>query len=513
MPHSSVEMKESKKFTQTVLDPFIPGGFVDKWIRFFEGTSPDVLKNNPLQVKIVGTLLLNAATKLYLIDYNLPPATLFLILIGDPKTGKGTIRKRVMEVVKDANAIAMAKGDEPFIKIIGDTTTAALREQVANKLWLKKKREWKDLGPAGIVIQLWERADSMIGNKYMADLPEVLDTLYYGGTVMQKRVTEMATYVAEEGTYYFSLIWDTLPPYWGKLLRFLRGEYGFLRRVLPLKLTGRLPRFKGRRKATAEAAEARVWLAKFFYYMRDTGFAVELPEMPEMEDEVEALRLSDDYKDMLADYVKKLTASTILDHVLARLVTRLQGPPDPSLFNRSFRILDGVTCVTKLTSSNFCNLVTRTVELVTGSDLTSVTSVTRIARSWLYALLSCIQKTTIHDADLYEKIEKTKKLFREKQKDILTRKEWWLGVLGGGHSRKEVLEYLRALEELGVVRLWVKGRAMYVVAPWARCCINCKHLVEDPRTKTYYCDLERLDEVKYDLLKACSNFEPRGEEE
>jgi len=378
------------------------------WLKYVEFMSPEMFSNNVFAVKVAGALLLNTAAKLYLVDYRLPPATIFAILIGDPRTGKGTLMKYVRDVIHDTNLLSK----EPFIKVIGNATAEGLRDELANKIWIKKKREWDERGAAKVVVQLWERAHTMVGSKWHRGLAEVLDQAYYGATISQRRMTDGSTVVAEEGTYYFSFLWDVHPPHWGSLVDFLKGEYGFLRRVLPLRFTGKLPYFrKGR--PPPEAAQHRVEAAKRLARLADIGFAVDLPDMPELEEAVESLELKEDYKSMLADYVKKLTAATIMDHLLGRLVTKLQGPDIFTLHKASFKLFKNVSFVTKITNSNFCNFVTRTVEVVTNGSVTSVISVTKLARTWLQTLIENAVLTTISDAEVYEKIEKRRSSWRK----------------------------------------------------------------------------------------------------
>ena len=526
MPHRRKGKKKDLKSAQLTLEPFIPGGFMYHWLKYVELMSPDMFRNNVFAVKVAGALLLNAASKMYLIDYRLPPATIFAVLIGDTRTGKGTLMRYIRDVVHDANVFFLK---EPFIRIIGNTTAEGLRDELANKVWIKKKREWQDRGPAKVVIQLWERAHSMVKSKWHASLPEVLDAAYYGDTIGQRRMTDLATVVAEEGTYYFSFLWDVHPPHWGSLVDFLKGEYGFLRRVLPIRFKGKLPLFAKYRPNPASARH-RVEAAKILASFKDIGVAVELPEMPEVAEKIESLPFSDDVKSMIADYVKKLTAATLLDYVLSKVedleswLQRLQGYTVSSTgtshhISLNISTIKSVTLVTRITNSNYCNFVTRTLE-ISCEGLKSLRSVTRpcnpvttLALLWLDQIRNNIVFYTVSDTLVSEKMVRTEKFLEEKG-GIATKKEWWLNVLGG--VRKRVAdELLQTLEALGVFKTWRMGRTTYLVAPWHKCCLNCKHLVFDYEERTYTClkGHNLVSEMEMNLTKACKDFEPRGGEE
>lgn len=493
--------------TQTTLDPFIPGGFMEHWLKYVELMSPDFFRNNVFAVKVAGALLLNSASKLYLQDYRKPPANIFAWLIGDPRTGKGTLMHYIRLVVDSCNSYHSSK---PFIKIVGNTTAEGLRDELANKIWLKKKGKWDVRDPAGVVIQLWERAHSMTGSKWHRGLAEVLDALYYGTTVSQRRITDGATVTAEEGTYYFSLLWDVHPPYYMSLMDFLKGDYGLKRRVLPVRMGGKLPFFK-KYRSNPEATRELVKASEVLGFFEDYAVLMELPDLSWMEEKVEELGLDEDYKSMIADYVKKLTASTILDHMLSKgLVTVSQCHTGKSSVHEVYQfktnILKNVTSVTTITDSDICDFVTKMMEVRIECHREFVTSVTNY---WFSEILGNLKPGFLTDEFITEKAEKTERFLREK-KGKCSKREWWRRVLGG--VRKRIAdETLQTLAGLGVIKIYpVSSRNTLIVAPWFKCCLNCKHLRYDYKHKQYFCDVEEgklIVETGGDLTRKCGDFE------
>jgi len=140
-------------------------------------------------------------------------------------------------------------------------------------------------------------------------------------------------------------------------------------------------------------------------------------------------------------------------------------------------------------------------------------AVTRVTLSWLYAILSNIKPSVVTDELISEKLERTERFLRERG-GVVSKREWWRNVLGGVKKRVAE-EVMQTLAGLGVFRVWRRGRAVYLVAPWFSCCLNCKHLVFDYEEKVYSClkGHDLVGEMKMDLTKSCRDFEPRGGEE
>ena len=137
------------------LRPFIPGGFMSGFLGYFEKNYPDLTANNLDVLKVVGLQSLALLTALHVNEYRRPPASMYLILVGDPKSGKGTI---LSEIRDKLTMLYRVSGNR--VKIIGEPSPPALGKSLSNWHWKKTKNggEWTEHEPAGPTLMVVEEA-------------------------------------------------------------------------------------------------------------------------------------------------------------------------------------------------------------------------------------------------------------------------------------------------------------------------------------------------------------------
>jgi hypothetical protein len=376
--------------------------------------------------------------KVFYNDFGLPPATLYLVLVGKPRTGKGAIMRAV-------KSTAVTLG----LNVVGDATPEALAEELESY---------------PNTVQVWEDVGSIVSKRQLRDryigLDKLLNNMYYLSFIEHRR-KQAKTVILNERSYLFSFIWDTTPEEWGAVEEILGGPTGFARRVLPVRMSDvELPYFKFWRP-NPEAARHLAALKKIAELLRDKCFMVDLEVLKEsdLEERMKGLDLDPNGRSRVSDYVKKLTALALVDRVIGCYWK--SGVCEVSLRSESLQQFStSITLLTfqhPITSYNIYNIPSRDV------INTAITCYNIITRRPL---------TTLAEEDLQRYAEATRELFS--RRPVVSKREWWLKVLKG-RRKSYVDEVLRTFVGLGIIIVRYVGRSCYLVDPHARVCGSCRH--------------------------------------
>jgi hypothetical protein len=432
--------------SQLDLTPFMPGGFVSEWMKLLEATHPDVVRSDPWACKLVGAALLAHVAKVFYNDFRLPPATLYLILVGKPRSGKGSI-------LSAASAVATELG----VNVVGDATPEALAQEL--------EENWN-------TMQIWEDVGRSItekGKDYYEGLHNLLNNLYFLSPVKQIR-KQAKSVLLKARSYLFSFVWDTTPEEWGAVEEVLRGPTGFTRRTLPVRMSdAELPYFKFW-EPTPEAHRHLLALKLIAEELKDKAFLVDLGalEASGLEERIRGLEVDRNARSRISDYVKKLTALALVDSVIrvievrGRLGVKITPSPHVRLFKQP--IENSLTLLTSITTITTYNLTITEPKAVIDRALTTYNQVVEgLGRFTLLA-----------DEEVQRYAELTKEFLR--RRGSCTKKEWWLQVMKG-KKKRYVDEVQATLEGMGVVRAVVIGRTTHFVNPELKVCGTCRHFM------------------------------------
>jgi hypothetical protein len=402
------------------LEPFMPGGFISEWIQLMEILHPDVVKKDTEAVKLAGAVLLQHIAKVFYNAHDYPPATLYLILVGKPRTGKGAILRTV-------NAVAQTLG----INVTGDATPEALAEELSEH---------------PNTIQIWEDVGYIVARKQLRDkyigLDKLLNNLYYMSPITHRRKMAKSIYLPARN-YMFSFIWDTTPTEYGSVEEILGGPTGFSRRVLPIKMSDtRLQYFT----YTTPDPKAATHLARMKHIaetLQNTAFLVDFTHTDitdTLRTKLEQLTIDEYEKSRINDYVNKLAALALVDRVI----------------------------------SNYKTLPTTDIQLLTFTPVTTyvVSSNDTATLLTTYNMLTQQHTTIIADEDINRYMEATIELLQ--QKPAVLKREWWWSVMKG-RKKRYVDEVLQTLHGLGIVNVKYIDNTTYIMHPHAKICGNCKY--------------------------------------
>ena len=439
--------------SQIDLSPFMPGGFVHQWMELAREAHPDVVEKDPEATKLIGALLLEHVAKVFYNDFGSPPATLFLVLVAKPRSGKGSL-------LRLADAVARRLG----INVTGDVTPEALAEELSE--------HWN-------TIQIWEDMGKSLtrrGKEYYSGLDKLLNNLYYLSPVTQRRKQAKSIYLRPR-SYLFSFAWDTTPEEWGAVQEFLGGEMGFARRVLPIRMSDEeLPYFEFKRPSAEEAEDAAKRLMAMeliAHKLKDACFLVDLStlgrrdeEEGELERRIRRLEAERSEKSRISDYVKKLTALSIVDSMIR--VREVGGRPEVEIDlskakeYRGHELLEAV----ELGEEERPRPVELEVYEVGPNDEREA----RMKALVIFEQLVRRRMTLLADEDVHRYAELTKELL--KRRTVVSKRQWWFEVVKG-KKKRVVDEVLATLEGLGIVNVRTVGKTVFIIDPSARICGNC----------------------------------------
>ena len=484
---------------QIDLTPFLPGPLSKHIIETFYKCAPDVSRNNPLAVKVLAAQIINLCLGVYITDYPKPkPASLYIVLVGDPKTGKGTLIKIASAFYAGVSVLAERLGKRG-IKIVRGATAEGLRDQLATAILRRKTREWKELGPQGRVIHIWERATPPNKSEFYETMAEILEGAWDSTDLSKFRVTDGLTIRVDADSYYFSLLWDSHQERWRSVLANLGGDYGTARRILTIYMKGELPDFNDEEDNDDIIGELAIRIRDFARMIEPlfgTSILVKLPSLSPLNRLMDELQVDKSQRMMIADYTKRLTASWIVD-VLYPLIVKTVGVPDEVIqviegwqrsLSRSLSLSD-FECITNLTSITSNNLNNFDERLITcsmcgyTSNITSITSNNRlaglvldVAKTWIHLIRQASCGEVIEDERVAHYKAKMQEVFAERarrgQPLYMTKKEFWHKVFSGIAKPKFDPLY-NTLIELGYIIVRKYYHAEYVFHPKARHCGTC----------------------------------------
>ena len=443
-----------KSFMQLDLTPFMPGGFMHHWLEFVKLNHPDVATHNLTAVKLAGAMLLSNIAKIYINTYRQPPASWFLILVGKPRCGKGSIISCVRKVAATMRAAGV------HIYTTGESTPEALLP------YLNEKHN---------VIQCWEEVGGMLrrigrGKKiveYYQGLDKILNNAYYASQIVHLRKDEKKYVEVEERSYFLSFIWDCTPDEYGELQRVLGGETGFSRRVLPVRMSDvELPYFSDFKydPRSVEHLQAMVEIAKMldeqcFYVDVDLGF---------LEDKLRKLDCDRLTKSCIADYTRKLVAACLVDWMIRPGIVATKNSEGYEVM-KVMKEIYGLHLSTLPSHNLTLPYITKHNLITLKSDKNSIIpQVILTSYNLITSLLTRFQ--VLADEEVARYSEKTREYLDKKP--CITKKEWVLKVLCGLPSRvyKPLME---TLEDIGVIRVVRRKRGTYILDPNAKICGNC----------------------------------------
>jgi len=486
--------------TQIDLTPYLPGPLSKHIIETFYTCAPDVCRNNPLAVKIIAAQIINTCLGVYISDFPKPkPASMYIVLLGGPRSGKGTLLK-IARAFYEAVSRHMQRtlAGEKGIKILGGATAEGLRDQLATAVYSRKKREWKELGPQGRVVQIWERVTPPSGSQFYETMAEILEGAWDSSCLDKERVMEGIRIRVDADSYYFSLLWDCHPERWGKVFSNLGGDYGTARRMLAVPIKGEVGGFGGEEESAEVVGELSLRTSQFARMIEPLfGFSilVTLPDLSRLRRTVETLKIEEKYREAIEDYTKRLLAAWIVDSTFNELVRRVietrEGSPPPSLPQSVYTekcVIEPVR--TSITSNNLNNFDAQVIHcllgskkpsnqlepsnLGSGSDLSG--RVIAVGEVWIRLLSSMYVGEGIEDERVAHYKSRLERFWDERVREgkplYASKKEIWLKVFSGREQRTFEPLY-KTLQGLGYIVVRRHGRAEYVFKPDAKYCGTC----------------------------------------
>jgi hypothetical protein len=427
------------------------------WVGYMYSRHPDVVKKDPWAVKLGGALILEHVAKVFYNEYDNPPATLFLVLVGGPRTGKGAVLREAARVARELG-----------VRVIGDVTPEALVEELSRN---------------PNTIQVWEDVGYILARRGIKDcyagLDKILNNLYNLSSISQRR--KVSKSITLEGrSYLFSFLWDTNLEEWGVVESLLGGPKGFSRRVLPVKMSGeRLPRFSygGGLEGCKQMAEMKDVADQ----LRDVCFYVDLKVLgdSDVKEEVgrrlEALGFGDYEEDRMYDYTNKLTALTVVDWIIGEAIATCSALYDGG-YRQLFSVIEGRQRewlkVRKVASDPpLLNLPSQPNSITTYNLQVADPELASRAALTIFNHLASARLSVFEDEDVQRYAELTRKALEEKP--VISKREWWHKVMKG-RKKQFVDEMLRTLNGLGVALVRGVGMATYLVNPTAKICGTCR---------------------------------------
>jgi len=501
--------------TQLRLDPFIPGGFMEKWLRFMSDYSPDVAKKKLSELKVLGAIILNTVAKTYINFKPIYTGNGILGFLGQPGSAKSWI----------ADILPAFLPEIPH----GSPQSIIERiEEIKNGLY--------------IVYEVGEALRNASRGGYMSEWGNMVLLKLYNlealslGRVEKGKKTKRSVYIPYLGYYVSTVLLGTEEDFAGlfDIWPAMRRRILFLNfgETLPIKIW----------PFTKEESEAFLDLVRLCADLRKKAFLLFFP----WDFVTEKLRKIEDHfymkvgdrtiARMWAEYAIKLFAATLVDKALS--VDTVENTHTLHTYNTEFNqihqviesesvysefrhyslLFDVFPSIRDFLSS--CGV--ETVELIVENDLSTVESTLVSVETLLFDIFFDVYSTLPSVSPSPRELRFIRVV--EKLKNLLNaRSKWRLRDLARKFSHKqasyeEVRKAVKELEERGEVKTWAVGsgkrRTVWVVSRTHPCCLNCKHFKWDSASRTYCCDLNHdFSELNYDLTRGCKDFEHEVEEE
>jgi len=290
---------------QLSLDPFIEGGFIDRWMRLVGLASPDTIKDHPLEVKVLGSAFLNTLTRVCSSTDPIKFGNMLLLMTGPRRSRKSWLTDFIEGLLGVLNG--------PYL--IPHGTPEAVGEAIGKIKW-------------GFVTA--NEAGEIVANAtkegYMSAWGFLMNKVYMLESIQMLRRQKRKSVFVPGKSYYVSLMLNALPEDISLLFEKWRG---LERRFIPLYFT-RAPRRAWRRRVEgSDEFIDFIWLCKI---LRQTVFFIDIPEDPlnELGEELDRKdrNAPEDVKslnDALWEYSIKLLMSWLVDVSVPKIAEELKN--------------------------------------------------------------------------------------------------------------------------------------------------------------------------------------------
>jgi len=289
---------------QVDLTPFLPGGFMEKWLSLISIASPDTVKDNPTAVKILGSCVLNTFTRACSYTEPIKFGNMLLLLTGPRRSAKSWLTGLIEDLL---NLV----GGPPYL--IPHGTPEAVAENIGKLSW-----GFVTANEAGEIVT---NADN---KGYMSTWGFLINKIYMLESIQMARRKRGKTVFVPGRGYYVSLLMNALPSDITTLFEHWRG---LERRFIPLFFR-RTPR--GAWKPDPSRAGVVGEMVLMLRQLAKTLFVVDLPPEPISElgsrldkedrdapEEVKALN------DARWEYTIKITMSVFIDRAAGPVLSLL----------------------------------------------------------------------------------------------------------------------------------------------------------------------------------------------
>jgi hypothetical protein len=450
---------------QLTLEPFLPGGFMEAWLSWWHKVSPDLTANNQEALKIIGTLALHTLCKTRLLHIGLQPMTMFLGLFGEPSSGKSWVPKMFEMAFREL--------------VIAAGTPEAIAESI------ERQR-------VGIII--WDEVAELISQAkrrgYMSEFPNLTNQLYNTQSVYMTR-RRAKTVKLPADTYFVSLILTGLDEDYAGISE-LFGR-GFERRLTPVRLKGRLPRFpRALDDSNLPGVEHLVKLRRWYEALKDVQVFIKMRGLEKLEERRE-LEPPEEIKGTDAetnwfDTIKRLLSAILIDKALPRSLPKLSTLGASERLNAPSREGGGERGTSPSTlpegiEVNFSDVQTfRQFQTVHG--VTKVI-VMNVSENCLTQHVHALRPLLAHLSEYYTKFQPRGELelssyfirimkFLDKCGGVTTERNLsrWLRI----YARK-FEEVMKSAEQQGIVVRRVIGHSKYILKASMKVCGTCRHFM------------------------------------
>ena len=522
--------------SQLTLDPFLPGGWMEKWIRFFEDYSPDVARKRLNELKILGSIVLNTIGKVYINPRPIHFGNGMLGLIGETGSAKSWV----------------AEIPSLLLPTIIHGSPQSVAEKIEEKKW-----------GIYVVYEIGEILKIAQRKGYMSEWGNMIALKLYNleeisvGRVEKGKKVERTVYIPPKQYYVSALFLGTYDDFSGifSLWPALKRRILFLNfgKTLPFAAW---PITAEGAKALAELRRTSAALSKWAFlvhldwnYETKIGSYVQRKVYERTGDPAVARMAAEYWVKLMAAYLVDEAASKLAEigepvdmsiqfphsrHTIISLNKLLENPslPNHVLYRESTDISNFFSCYPDVLE--FLKTIgVRGVDIVVGGVAippvdTGVPTGGDVGTLIADMLIDTVSTSwgQVPDMAASPREERFFKILEKVRNKVEAAGKIRLRKLARSFPSKtatygEVVRAVWELDRRGEARLWPrtwrKGShtPVYVVSSSYMCCLNCKHLAFDHEEKTYNClkGHDLVGELGMDLTKACKDFEPRGGEE
>lgn len=451
-------------------------GFIAHWEEFCKLTIPDVYKNNPWEIRVIGAAILNTAAKVW-INFAQPlPANFFLALVGSPRSGKSSILRNVRAVIEPT-----------WMHVIERGSPEAVIEQISKHKY-------------GIFI--WDEVEEVLkkAKSYMNTLSNKLNDMYYLDATTFLRTTKDPI-ILKRGDYFISTIFAGLPEQWKAIESEFLG--GFERRFLTLKIKGKLPLYKSPAYNNT-AAELLVKLQNFIECLSDYCFVLNPPDLSDFAEMVEREVWDELKQSVVQDYSYKLWVALQLnklpfDKLVSLVSHNINNSSDlPMILNDTLDDTNDTNMMMILNKKPLRFLNDSIIDSMILTDLILKPLITSVKG------IKVVEEPEMGELIRRIEILKSREVKYMRFIDFVTD---IIGTRNADWYRPRI----KALEDAGKIRIiQIKRKRFVVTVPDAQMCYNCKHF--DLACKLDYPSREEREMIADSVnpiedAKECEHFE------